>query len=215
MRRKNKWVETSLMCTVFCWLFCSLRISHCFGATGRKCCSFAEALRITGLAAPVSGICGIGSWRGTWRHRAFRFLSDSFIQANKISFLFKDIGSTCEVNRENIDKNITKIVKNYKEKIRDFGLEDSLWGISLIFGLIIQFTGIRYQKFVLFYISYYYFRMDLGVFGKVFKIKCVKVAYSVLVFFFVIANFLMAMKTDLKLFNVKKINLNYFKIFSL
>jgi hypothetical protein len=127
-----------------------------------------------------------------------------FIQANNISVLFRESDSGGYINKEKLNEKITNIIKNYKELIRNFSLDDNLWIICLIFGLFLQYTGLRYHKYVIYYLSYYYFRMILGVYGRLFNIKCIKITYSILIFIFLITNFLMSSKVDKKLFNVNK-----------
>jgi hypothetical protein len=127
-----------------------------------------------------------------------------FIQANNISILFRESDNGGFINKEKLNEKITNIIKNYKELIRNFSLDDNLWIICFIFGLFLQYTGLRYHKYAIYYLSYYYFRMILGVYGRLFNIRCIKTTYSILIFIFLITNFLMSSKVDKKLFNVKQ-----------
>jgi hypothetical protein len=134
-----------------------------------------------------------------------------FIQENKISSLLKEIENACKINKIEIDKNLELLSKSYIDKEKEFSLENSLWIIIFLFGIFLQFTGLRFHKYILFYLSYYYFVMILWVFGRVFKPIYLKLVYSILISIWVIFNFLIKLKTDMKLFKVI-IKLFYYQI---
>ena len=125
-----------------------------------------------------------------------------FIQSNKISILFQESEHGGYINKDKLNEKITKIIKNYKELIREFEIEDCVWFICFNIGLFMQFTGLKFHKYLIYYFSYYFFRMVLGVYGRIFTIKCLKMTYSILIFIFLISNFIMSSKADNKLFEV-------------
>jgi len=125
-----------------------------------------------------------------------------FIQSNKISILFQESENGGYINKDKLNEKITKIIKNYKELIRKFEMEDCVWFICFNIGLFMQFTGLKFHKYLIYYFSYYFFRMILVVYGRIFTIKCLKLTYSVLIFIFLITNFVMSSKVDNKLFEV-------------
>ena len=133
------------------------------------------------------------------------FFDYLFIQSNKISVLFQE-NEQGTINKEKLNEKITKIIKNYKELIREFDYDDALWLISFKIGFIFQYVGLKFHKYLIYYFSYYYFRMILGVYGRLFNIRCLRLTYSFLVLIFLITNFIMSSKTDSKLFHVKEFN---------
>lgn len=125
-----------------------------------------------------------------------------FIQSNKISILFQESEHGGYINKDKLNEKITKIIKNYKELIREFEIEDCVWFICFNIGFFMQYTGLKFHKYLIYYFSYYFFRMVLGVYGRIFTIKCLKMTYSILIFIFLITNFMMSSKVDIKLFEV-------------
>lgn len=133
-----------------------------------------------------------------------------FIQSNKISILFQESEHGGYINKDKLNEKITKIIKNYKELIREFEIEDSIWFICFNLGLFLQFTGLKFHKYLIYYFSYYFFRMVLGVYGRIFTIKCLKITYSLLIFILLNTNFIMSSKVDNKLFEVILFIINIF-----
>ncbi len=132
-----------------------------------------------------------------------------FIQSNKISILFQESEHGGYINKDKLNEKITMIIKNYKELIREFEIEDCIWFICFSIGLFLQFTGLKYNKYLIYYFSYYFFRMVLGVYGRIFTIKCLKITYSVLIFIFILTNFMISSKEDKNLFEVIRFILFY------
>lgn len=137
-----------------------------------------------------------------------------FIQSNRISVLFQESEHGGYINKNKLNEKITKIIKNYKELIREFELDDSLWIFCFKIGFFLQYIGLKFHKYIIYYFSYYYFRMVLGVYGRIFTVKCLKFTYSVLIFILLITNFIMSSKVDNKLFEVSNL-LIVFHLFDL
>jgi len=138
-----------------------------------------------------------------------------FIQSNNISILFKESEHGGYINKEKLNEKITKIIKNYKELIREFEFEDCIWFVCFCIGFFMQYIGLKFHKYVIYYFSYYFFRMVLGVYGRNFTIKCLKLSYSFLIFVFLVSNFVISTKEDNKLFEVFIKCILIFKTFKL
>lgn len=121
-----------------------------------------------------------------------------FTQANSISHLFN------EKNFENEEMNlkISSIVKNYKEQQKCFTLDDSLWIIVFICVLGFGWLGLFNNNYLNFYFSLHLMKMVLKVFGRLFKVKILRIINCILIFLLVLENQIISSKNDSNLFEL-------------
>lgn len=138
----------------------------------------------------------------------FSFICISFIydylftQANNISHLFYDKSyNTTDLNNE-----IAAIVKNYKEQQKDFSIDDSLWILTFLLGLFGSGVGLLTSNYLTFYFSFHYFKLIFKVFGRLFKVRVIRVFYCYFIFIMLLFNHIMSTKLDIKFFEVTGIN---------
>jgi len=134
----------------------------------------------------------------------FFFLYDYlFMQANNMSNLFYEK----ILDKEKINFQISSIMKEQdSEKNKSFTSEDSLWILALFVGLLFQYVGIKSNKYLVFYFSFYYFKTLFSVFGKLFHVSYLRFIYNLFLFLFLITNHIISSKNDEVLFEVNYLN---------
>lgn len=129
----------------------------------------------------------------------FSFFFDFlFTQANNISNLFYEKA----LDNERINSQISSIIKENTEMNREFTSDDNLWIGVFALGIFFQYVGLKNSKYIVFYFSFYYFKIVFSIFGRIYNIKCLRFVYNSLLFLFLITNYLISYKTDEGFFDV-------------
>ena len=116
-----------------------------------------------------------------------------FAQINNISHLFCE--KRDEFNEE-ITLKIQTILKEKKDHSKNFQLNDFLWFIVFFLGFLLISVGLYYNNFITYYFSLYFLEMIMKVYGKVYKVKILRISYCILFQFIVISNQIMYTKND-------------------
>ena len=106
----------------------------------------------------------------------FTFLYDYlFTQSNNISNLFYER----TLDNEKINSQISNIMKDYREMVKEFNEEDLLWLLAFSIGMLFQYVGIISGKYLVFYFSFYYFKIIFSIFGRIYNVKYLRVVFCI------------------------------------
>jgi hypothetical protein len=119
-------------------------------------------------------------------------------QANQISHLFQE-----KTNNEELSNKIKAIVANYKEMSKGINFfEDTLWLLSFLFAFFLSQFALLKSQYIMFYFAIHFVKLIFKVFGKLYKVKILRVCYCFAVFWIILFNHLMSLKNDSTLFDV-------------
>jgi hypothetical protein len=109
-----------------------------------------------------------------------------------------------EMSEETTQK-IQTILKEKKDHSKNFSLQDFPWLIVFFFGFLFISVGLYFSNLITFYFSIYFFEMIMKVYGRIYKVKVLRITYILLFTFLLIANQIMYTKNDNILYEVIKI----------
>ncbi len=125
-----------------------------------------------------------------------------FAQTNNFSHLFCE--KKDEMSEETTQK-IQTILKEKKDHSKNFSFQDFPWLIVFFFGFLFLSVGLYFSNLITFYFSIYFFEMIMKVYGRIYKVKVLRITYILLFIFLLIANQIMYTKNDNILYEVIKI----------